>query len=99
MSLSVDDIVWYSRDYDGVGPIFSYGYFHNVPLISANGGLIKYNHVLSLCQLGYSLKEKLEDKKLEEFVISEGIHDSKLLKRIRRDLGKIHHIGTKELHK
>lgn len=62
MSLNADDMVWYSREYDMVKPIFSCGDFHNVHLISSRGGLINYNHVLSLCQLGYPLREKPEDR-------------------------------------
>lgn len=99
MSLNADDIVWYSRDYDGVKLIFSCGDFQNIPLISAKGGLINYNHILSLCQLGYPLKEKPEDKQLEEFVIAKGVEDSEMLKRICRAWGKIHCIRKKELGK
>lgn len=99
MSLDVDDIVWYNRDYDGGDPIFSCGDFQSFPIIGAKGGLINYNHVLSLRQLGYSLKEKPEDKQLEELMIAEGVDDSELLKRIRRAWGKIHHNGKKELGK
>lgn len=58
MSLDVDDIVRYYHDYDGVEPIYSCGDFQNVPLDSFIGGVINYNLVLSLCQLGYPLKEK-----------------------------------------
>ena len=61
--------------------------------------MINYDHILLLCQLGYSLKDKPEDKPLEEFLIVRGIDDSKLLKRVRRTWRKIHHIGKKELGK
>lgn len=84
MSLSADDIVWYSRDYDGLKHIFSYGDFQNIPLISAKGGFINYNHVLSPCQLGYPLKENPGDKQLEEFLVAKGVEDSEMLKRICR---------------
>lgn len=40
MSLNAEDIIWYSRDKDGVEPIFSYGNFHNVPLIGAKNGIV-----------------------------------------------------------
>lgn len=82
MSLNVDDIVKYSRDYDGVEPIFSCGDFQNDPLIGAKGGLINYNLVLSLRQLGYPLKEKPEDRQLEEFIMAEGVEDFEMVKRI-----------------
>ncbi|XP_050892585.1 uncharacterized protein LOC127098119 [Lathyrus oleraceus] len=98
MSLNGDDIVWYNHDYDGVEPIFSCGDFRNVPLIGSKGGLINYNHVLSVCQLGYSLKEKPEDKQFEEFLIAKGIDNSEMLK-IHRAWRKIHRIRGKELDK
>lgn len=99
MSLNIKDIVWYSRDYDGVEPIFRCGDFHNVPLIGAKGGLNNCNLVLSLCQLGYPLKDKPEDKQLEEFMIAEGVDGSELLKRVHRVWGKAQHIGKKEFGK
>lgn len=61
MSLDVDDIVWFYRDYNWVEPIYNFGDFHNGALISARGGVSNYNHVLSLRQLGYLLKSKPED--------------------------------------
>lgn len=72
MYLVADDIIWYFRDYDGVDPIYSGGYFQNVRLISARDGVINYNPIISFRQLGYLLKEKPEDKLLEDFTIVEG---------------------------
>ena len=57
--------------------------------------MINYNPVLSLRQLGYPLKEKPEDKLLEEFIIVEGIEDSDMMKRIHRTLGKVRRIRNK----
>lgn len=72
MSLDAEDVIWYNCDYIGVEPIFCCGDIQNVPLISTKGGLINYNPVLSLCQLGYPLKEKPEDWQLEELLLAEG---------------------------
>lgn len=94
-----DDVVWNCCDYDRVEPIYSCGDFQNIPLVSARGGVINYNPVLSLRQFGYQLKEKPEDKLLEEFHIVEGVEDANMVKRIRRAWGKVHHIGEKELGK
>ncbi|XP_050920265.1 uncharacterized protein LOC127137901 [Lathyrus oleraceus] len=66
MSLDAENVILYYRDYDGVEPIYNCGDFHNVPLVSYKGGVINYNPVLSLCQLGYMLKEKPEANLLEE---------------------------------
>lgn len=98
MSLNIEDVVWYNRDYDRIKPIFSCGYFHNVHVIGTKGG-INYNNVLSLCQLGYPLKDKPDDSLLEDFLLDEGDGDPELLKRIRRTWGKVHLIVKKELGK
>lgn len=81
MSLDDENVVLYYRDYDGVEPIYNCGDFHNVPLVSARGGVINYNPILSLCQLGYQLKEKPEANLLEEFLIAEGVEDADMMKR------------------
>lgn len=62
-------------------------------------GLINYNLVLSLRQLGYPLKEKPEDQQLEELIVVEGVEDFDMVKRIRHALGKIHYIGKEEVGK
>ncbi|XP_050889046.1 uncharacterized protein LOC127094230 [Lathyrus oleraceus] len=85
MSLDTEDVVWYCRDYDRVEPIYSYGDFHNVPVFSAIVGVINYNLVLSLHQLGYQLKGKPEDKMLEELLITKGVEDADMMKRTRHD--------------
>lgn len=99
MSLDVEDVVWCSHDYLGVELIFRCGEFSNVPLVIIKGGLINYNHVLSLRQLGYPLKEKPEDCLLEELLLAEGVENPDLMKKVRRAWGKIHRIGKKELGK
>ncbi|XP_050893349.1 uncharacterized protein LOC127099511 [Lathyrus oleraceus] len=99
MSLDAEDVVWYCRDYDGVGLIYSCGDFHNVPFVSSRGGVINYNPILSLRQLGYQLKKEPEAKLLEELLIAEGVKDADMMKRIRRAWGKVYCIGKKELGK
>lgn len=98
MSLDAEDVVQYNHDYLGVELIFRCGEFPNVPLISTKGGLINYNHVLSLCQLGYPLKEKPEDRLLEELLLAEGVENLDLMKKVRA-WGKIQRIRKKELGK
>lgn len=99
MSFNAEDVVWYCRDYNRVELIYSYGDFQNIPLVGARGGVINYNPVLSLRQLGYQLKEEPKAKLLEEFLIAEGVEDADIIKRIRRAWGKVHCIGKKELGK
>lgn len=99
MSLDAEDVIWYSRDYIGVEPIFHCGDFQNVPLISTKGGLINYNPVLSLRQLGYPSKEEPKDRQLEELLIAKGVENIDMMKKVRRDWVKTHHIGKKELVK
>lgn len=97
MSLDVEDIIWYSLDYLRVELIFQSGEFPNVPLVSIKGGLINYNLVLSLGQLGYPLKEKPEDCLLEELLLDEGVENPELVKKVRRAWGKIQRVRKKEL--
>lgn len=66
--MDVEDVVWYYRDYDGVEIIYSCKDFLNVPLVSAIGGVINYNMVLSLRRLGYQLKKEPQPKLLENFL-------------------------------
>ncbi|XP_050918457.1 uncharacterized protein LOC127135871 [Lathyrus oleraceus] len=94
MSLDVEDVVWYCRDYDVVELIYRCGDFQNVPLVNARGGIVNYHHILLLHQLGYQLKEKFKDKLLEEFLLAEGVEDAYMMKRIRRAWGKVHCIGN-----
>lgn len=67
--------------------------------LSLAGGLINYNLVLSLRQLGYPLKEKPEDHLLEELLLAEGVENPELMKKVRRSWGKIQRVGKKELGK
>lgn len=48
MSLTAEDIIWYSRAYDDVKVILNSGNFRNVHLIGTKGG-INYNPRLALC--------------------------------------------------
>lgn len=72
MSLTIEDILWYSRNYDDVKIILNCGNFPYVPLIGTKGG-INYNPRLALRQLGYPMLDKLDSEKLEEFVLHEGV--------------------------
>ncbi|XP_050875913.1 uncharacterized protein LOC127079572 [Lathyrus oleraceus] len=99
MSLDDEDVVWYYHDYDRVKLVYSCEDFPNIPLVSSKGGVINYNSVLSLCQLGYQLKEEPKSKFLEEFLIAEKVKDANMMKRIRRAWGKVQCIGKKELGK
>ncbi|CAL5189019.1 unnamed protein product [Lathyrus oleraceus] len=71
MSLTNDDIFWYNCVYDGVRIIDSCGEFSNVPLLGTCGG-INYNPVLARRQLGFSLKDKLNNILLEDVFFQEG---------------------------
>lgn len=97
--LYAEDIVWFSLNCLMVKLIFRCREFPNVPFVSTKRGLINYNPILSLCQLGYPLKEKLEDCLLEELMLAEGVENPELMKKICRAWGKIQRVGKKELGK
>ncbi|XP_050896809.1 uncharacterized protein LOC127103597 [Lathyrus oleraceus] len=83
MSLTAEDIFWYSRVYDGVEIIMDCSNFPNIPLIGTKDG-INYNPRIALRQLGYSIVDKPDSELLEEFILSEGVDNSKFQKRIIR---------------
>lgn len=95
MSLDAEDVVWFSIDYLRVELIFWCGEFPNVPLVSTKGGLINYNPVLSLRQLGYPLKEKPEDRLLDELLLAEGVENPKLMKKVHRAWARYSELGRK----
>lgn len=64
MSLTNDDITWYSSVYDDVKIIDSCWEFSNVPLLGTQGG-INYNPALARRQLGFSMKDKPNNTLLE----------------------------------
>ncbi|XP_050919281.1 uncharacterized protein LOC127136802 [Lathyrus oleraceus] len=99
MSLDAEDVVWYIHDYLRVELIFRCGEFPNVLLVSTKRGLINYNPILSLRQLGYPLKEKPEGRLLEELLLAKGVENQELMKKVRRAWGKIQQVGKKELGK
>ena len=68
MSLTAEDIFWYSRVYDGVEIIMDCRNFPNIPLIGTKGG-INYNPRITLHQLGYPMVDKSAFELLEEFVL------------------------------
>ncbi|XP_050877715.1 uncharacterized protein LOC127081506 [Lathyrus oleraceus] len=71
MSLTNDDITWYSFIYDNVKIIYSCGKFSNVPLPGTQGG-IKYNSALARRQLGFAMKDKTNNTLLEDLFFQEG---------------------------
>ena len=77
MSLTTEDILWYSRAYDDVNVILNCGNFPNVSLIGTKGGT-NYNPRLALCHLGYPLMHKLDPEHVEEFVLYEGVLQSRV---------------------
>lgn len=98
MSLTAEDIPWYSRDYHNVKVILNYGSFPNVPLISTKGG-INYNPRLALRLLGYPLSCKPNTENLEDFVLYKGVDNSELLRKISRDWREARLQGGSELGK
>ncbi|XP_050897300.1 uncharacterized protein LOC127104140 [Lathyrus oleraceus] len=105
VSLTTEDILWYSRVYDDVKVILNYGNFPNMPLICTRGG-INYNLRLALCQLGYLLLYKPDLEHVNEFVLYEGFNNMESLKKIfkpwrefllqgRVELGKRNFISKK----
>ncbi|XP_050888901.1 uncharacterized protein LOC127094074 [Lathyrus oleraceus] len=95
MSLTANDITWYSRVYDDVDIIVKCGNFHNVPLIGTRG-CINYNPELAMRQLGFPMNDKPEDKLLEGFLLGEGVKDFDLVKRIGRAWTKVRREGKRE---
>lgn len=84
MSLTVNDVSWYSQDYDDINIILNYGNFPNIPLIGTKKG-INYNPSLALCQFGYLVLDKPDNPKL--------------LKKINKAWGEIHHHVKAEMGK
>ncbi|XP_050915986.1 uncharacterized protein LOC127131092 [Lathyrus oleraceus] len=98
MSLTHSDIVWYSRNYDGVSIIESCGGFSNVPIIGIKGG-ISYNPILARHQLGYPMKDKPKNIHLEGLFFQEG-EDCKVLKeKIVHAWHRVHKLEKKVLGK
>ncbi|XP_050890804.1 uncharacterized protein LOC127096252 [Lathyrus oleraceus] len=96
MSLTAENILWYSRSYNDVNIILNYGNFPNVPILCIKSG-INYNPRLVLCQLGYPMLDKPDSEQLEDFVLYEGVDNWELLKKIIRVWGEIHPQGRVEL--
>lgn len=92
MSLTTNNIAWYSREYDGVGIFLIYGNFPNVPLIGTRE-YINYNLLLGLKELGYSMVDKPEESSVEGFIIYEGAEESDMINMIRRSWNNVHYKG------
>src|ERR1051325_12254127 len=92
MSLTNDDIHWYTLTNNEMEIIESCGEFANVPLISTKGG-INYNPFLARRQLGYAISSKPLGFTVESYFYHEG-EDSQGLKA--RMIRAWHHIRRKE---
>ena len=73
MSLTNDDIHWYTLAYNEMEIIESCGEFANVPLIGTKGG-INYNPFLARRQLGYANSSKPLGFTVEDYFYHEGCH-------------------------
>ncbi|XP_050890672.1 uncharacterized protein LOC127096093 [Lathyrus oleraceus] len=105
-SLRSSDLSWYSREYVGMGIIFSYGDFPNLPLIGTQS-CINSNPVLSVRQLGYPMEGPPDANSLDDFFLLDlGLENPSLFQRIKEawkkvnrkekaDLGRMNEI-TKE---
>ncbi|XP_050920338.1 uncharacterized protein LOC127137975 [Lathyrus oleraceus] len=71
MSLTNDDIIWYSYIYDNIEIIDSYGEFSYVSLLGTQGG-INYNLALAIHQFGFFMKDKPNNTLLEGLFFQEG---------------------------
>ncbi|XP_058775733.1 uncharacterized protein LOC131650009 [Vicia villosa] len=101
MSLTSYDIQWQKYRINVSEVIVGCGKFDNVPLVGTRG-CINYNPVVSLRQLGYTLKDKPADHLIAETVyFAKGSVPEKLKgiivawKKIRKHNGA--HLGKKEL--
>ena len=84
-ALTVDSVLWYARKLNIGDIVYSCGDFLNVPFIRSRD-CINYNPTLALRQLGYPLKDKPSDKKLQQLIIHNmGKDDRDLLNKIIRD--------------
>ncbi|XP_050916341.1 uncharacterized protein LOC127131463 [Lathyrus oleraceus] len=98
MSLTTNDIIWYSRAFDDGKVILNYGSFPNVPFIGTKGG-INYNLRITLRQLGYPSLCKPNSEYVEEFVLYEGVNNLELLKEIIRAWREVCSQGRSESRK
>ncbi|XP_058764271.1 uncharacterized protein LOC131637684 [Vicia villosa] len=100
MSLTSYDIQWQRYRINVSEVIVGCGEFNNVPLVGTRG-CINYNPVVSLRQLGYTLKDKPANHLVAETVYFEKGSDSEKLRRIVLAWKKVckHygvHLGKKE---
>lgn len=83
-SFTPSTIKWYKRDFETKGIILSCGDFTNVPLMVTRG-CIKYNHVLSMTQLGYIMDGPPYDDLIEEFILHDIWETNPIMKKVQRD--------------
>ncbi|XP_050896422.1 uncharacterized protein LOC127103190 [Lathyrus oleraceus] len=97
-SLTHSDIVWYSREYDGVSIIDSCGGFSNVPLLGTRRG-ISYNPILAQRQLGYPMRDKPKNINLEGLFFKECENCKTLKEKIVHARCHVHKLEKKVLGK
>lgn len=98
MSLTANDMLWYSRAYEDVKVLLNCGSLPNVPLISTKV-VINYNPILALRQLDYLLLCTPDSKHVEEFVLYEEVDNPELLRKIVRASGEVCPQGRSKLGK
>ncbi|XP_050915300.1 uncharacterized protein LOC127130311 [Lathyrus oleraceus] len=96
MPLTNANLTWYSRVFDDLKIIDSYGECPNVPLLGTKEG-INYNSILARHWLRYGLKDKSSNLLVEGFIIQEGIDSKGLKEKIVNTWRKIHRKGKDEL--
>ena len=80
MALTSFDIDWYASRVDSTLVIACCGGFSNVPLIGTKG-IINYNPVLALRQLGYPMRVPPIIKEIEEFICCQKNGNPEMLKK------------------
>ncbi|CAL5186219.1 unnamed protein product [Lathyrus oleraceus] len=96
MSLTNDDITWYSFVYDNINIIDSCRELSNVPFLGTQEG-INYNPTLARRQLGFAIKDKPNSTLLEGLFFQEGKDTSGLKARVVHAWHNTHRKGKSEL--
>ncbi|XP_050897533.1 uncharacterized protein LOC127104391 [Lathyrus oleraceus] len=97
VSLTNDDITWYSYVYDDVEIIDSCGELSNVRLLGTQGG-INHNPALARHQLGFAMKDKPKNTLLEGLFFQEGENTQGLKARMVHAWHNIHRKGKVSLN-
>ncbi|XP_050877073.1 uncharacterized protein LOC127080824 [Lathyrus oleraceus] len=96
VSLTNDNITWYSFVYDNVEIIGSCGEFSNVPLLGTQGGT-NYSLTLARGQVGLAMRDKPNNTLLEGLFFQEGKYTQELKARMVNAWHNIHRKGKSEL--